>query len=327
MSPEASGLTKVLLEPVSSIRRTGFPLIRTLTNTSRNFSLRAISSTFERWDAVGGETDALSRGKWPVLACPRHVDAVRAVPEASSPLANHDTAMAFITCIMDLVGDNAMSLPITCQGNYDGKKMPTAPFARTSGRLCLDFTNTMDDRLDRRPQDRLAGFAELVAFGEQTGILSVPQARRLRQQGRDNPLQASRVLGQAVAVREMLFRIFYAVTSDHRVSNNELDAFNEAVRRFNGRSVIAPGRGKTAWKWVDNAGDAERLTGTILRSAVEVLTSTDIQHLKRCAADRCCWFFVDESHGHNRRWCDMKTCGSRQKARAYYHRKTARCRS
>jgi len=203
----------------------------------------------------------------------------------------------------------------------------TPGFDRTSGRLCLDFTNTMDNRLGNQPQDRLSGFAELVAFGEQAGILSAPQARRLRHHGRDNPLRASRLLRQALAVREMLFRVFYAVTAENDVSDTDLKAFNEAARRINGRSVIVPGRGKGAWRWVDNAGDAERLIGTILRSAVEVLTSTDIQHLKRCAADRCCWFFVDESHGHNRRWCDMRTCGSRQKARAYYHRKTARRQS
>jgi predicted RNA-binding Zn ribbon-like protein len=30
--------------------------------------------------------------------------------------------------------------------------------------------------------------------------------------------------------------------------------------------------------------------------------------------------FLDESRGKRRRWCDMNDCGSRAKARRYYHR-------
>jgi predicted RNA-binding Zn ribbon-like protein len=35
----------------------------------------------------------------------------------------------------------------------------------------------------------------------------------------------------------------------------------------------------------------------------------------------CGWLFVDRSRNGNRRWCDMRTCGSRDKMRRYYRSK------
>jgi len=36
-----------------------------------------------------------------------------------------------------------------------------------------------------------------------------------------------------------------------------------------------------------------------------------------CAADDCAWVFLDTSKNHSRRWCDMKACGNRAKARRF----------
>jgi predicted RNA-binding Zn ribbon-like protein len=37
-----------------------------------------------------------------------------------------------------------------------------------------------------------------------------------------------------------------------------------------------------------------------------------------CGGGLCGWLFLDESRGKRRRWCDMKDCGNREKARRYY---------
>jgi predicted RNA-binding Zn ribbon-like protein len=203
------------------------------------------------------------------------------------------------------------------------KRPPKHPFDLTSGRVCLDFVNTVDNRLSSQPQERLTGFAELVAFGEQAGALSASEARKLRRDGRENTRAASALFQRSVAVREMMFRILSAVTAHHQVSEVDVEAFNAVVRRSNACSLVTPGDGKAAWQWLDKSGDADRLIGKIVRSAVELLTSDDIQCVKRCAAEDCDWLFMDDSRSRNRRWCEMRTCGSRQKARAYYQRKKA----
>jgi len=39
--------------------------------------------------------------------------------------------------------------------------------------------------------------------------------------------------------------------------------------------------------------------------------------LKRCPAETCGWVFWDVSRNNSRRWCTMRVCGNRAKARAF----------
>jgi hypothetical protein len=52
--------------------------------------------------------------------------------------------------------------------------------------------------------------------------------------------------------------------------------------------------------------------------AIELLTSDEL--LRVCAADDCGIRFVDRSPAGNRRWCSMRRCGNRTKARRHYGR-------
>src|SRR5437867_266741 len=38
---------------------------------------------------------------------------------------------------------------------------------------------------------------------------------------------------------------------------------------------------------------------------------------RACAADTCEWLFLDRTKNRTRRWCDMKICGNRAKARRF----------
>jgi len=203
------------------------------------------------------------------------------------------------------------------------RRPPKHSFDLTSGRVCLDFVNTVDDHRSSQPEEKLTGFTELLAFGEQAGVLSASESRKLRRDGLENTRAASAFLQRSVAIREMMFRILSAVAAHHKVSEADVEAFNAVVRRCNASCLVMPGEGKSAWQWLDQGGDANRLIGKIVRSAVELLTSDDIHCVKKCSADDCDWLFMDDSRSQNRRWCEMRTCGSRQKARAYYQRKKA----
>ncbi|WP_031524150.1 CGNR zinc finger domain-containing protein [Streptomyces sp. NRRL F-5123] len=52
----------------------------------------------------------------------------------------------------------------------------------------------------------------------------------------------------------------------------------------------------------------------------ELVTTGDATRLKRCAEHTCGWVFWDVSKNHSRRWCSMKVCGNRSKARSYASR-------
>jgi predicted RNA-binding Zn ribbon-like protein len=223
-------------------------------------------------------------------------------------------------------GENSRKLFVTCQVVYDGKKMKRPShqlrFDLTAGCLCLDFANTVDKRLSSNPEDKLSGYEELVAFGKQTGVFSPSESRKLQREGRQDKNEASILFQQAVDLREMIFRILSAVAVGHEVSDADAGALNDALQKLNTGSLVVPGPAQGAWRWVEKSSGVARLLGRIVRSAVEALTSDDIGRVKRCAAEKCCWLFMDRSRSRNRRWCEMRTCGSQHKAKAYYNRKT-----
>jgi predicted RNA-binding Zn ribbon-like protein len=45
------------------------------------------------------------------------------------------------------------------------------------------------------------------------------------------------------------------------------------------------------------------------------------ERLKVCSADSCQWAFFDRSKNRSGRWCSMRTCGNRDKTRAYRSRR------
>src|SRR5271155_3805745 len=98
------------------------------------------------------------------------------------------------------------------------RRPPKYSFDLTSGRLCLDFVNTVDYRRPSYSEDRLTGFTELLAFAEQAGVLSASESRKLRRDGRENKRAASALFRRSVAIREMMFRILSAVAAHQKVS-------------------------------------------------------------------------------------------------------------
>lgn len=60
-------------------------------------------------------------------------------------------------------------------------------------------------------------------------------------------------------------------------------------------------------------------------AAARLLTSPETVALIRCCdGESCRQFFVDRSENHSRRWCDMKLCGSRAKAREFHRQHRGR---
>ena len=174
-------------------------------------------------------------------------------------------------------------------------------FDLTAGCLCLDFANTVDKRLSSNPEDKLSGYEELVTFGKQTGVFSLSEFRKLQREGRQDKSEASILFKQAVDLREMVFRILSPVAAGREVSEADAGALNDALKKLNAGSLVVPGPGQVAWRWVEKSNGVARLLGRIVRSAVEVLTSDDIERVKQCGAEKCCWLFMDRSRSRNRR--------------------------
>ncbi|HEY3607042.1 MAG TPA: CGNR zinc finger domain-containing protein [Pseudonocardiaceae bacterium] len=66
----------------------------------------------------------------------------------------------------------------------------------------------------------------------------------------------------------------------------------------------------------DSSAVSSALT-TLMIDWARLLLTGEVQRLKRCAEDSCGWVFWDTSKNHSRRWCSMRICGNRAKARRY----------
>ncbi|MEU2561249.1 CGNR zinc finger domain-containing protein [Streptomyces longispororuber] len=96
-----------------------------------------------------------------------------------------------------------------------------------------------------------------------------------------------------------------------------------AVRVINDRSaqgraaaVLTP-EGTRRWQ-LSSASCVEDALGVIAADAISILAGERDGKLALCASPTCRAAFFDTSQSRTRKWCDMNTCGNRQK-KARFH--------
>lgn len=187
------------------------------------------------------------------------------------------------------------------------------PFDRCAGHLALDFANAVSDRQTDAPIDRLPTYACLLSFARQCQLASAAQLRRLERRAAGDPEAARAVRDEAAALRDALYRLFAASAAGRAVDPADLAVLDSMrVRTRLGRDL--------EWEWSDGPDALDAVLGPIVRSAVDLLRSPERARIRVCAADDCVWLFLDTSKNHSRRWCDMKQCGNRAKARRFQRR-------
>jgi predicted RNA-binding Zn ribbon-like protein len=64
----------------------------------------------------------------------------------------------------------------------------------------------------------------------------------------------------------------------------------------------------------------EEILGPLMVSAAELLVDGELSMIKHCEDADCVLWFYDRTRSHRRRWCNMATCGTRNKVAAFRHR-------
>ena len=64
--------------------------------------------------------------------------------------------------------------------------------------------------------------------------------------------------------------------------------------------------------------------GRVIIAVHDAVADGSWQRLKACRARDCEWAFIDTAKNQSRAWCSMRSCGNREKARAY-RRRHAQC--
>jgi predicted RNA-binding Zn ribbon-like protein len=188
-----------------------------------------------------------------------------------------------------------------------------------SGNLCLDFANTVVWHASETPEERLKSYADVVAWGEEAGLVSAEITRRLNSLAAEQPEQAAHSYQFAIQVREAIYRIFSARYAGSPFPEADLAVLNSVVRVAMAHLQLTPVGGEIHWDWGPEIESTNRILWSVARAAAELLTSSLAFHVRECEDDRGCgYLFIDLSKNHSRRWCSMESCGNRAKARRHY---------
>ncbi|HEV2297079.1 MAG TPA: ABATE domain-containing protein [Candidatus Acidoferrales bacterium] len=192
-------------------------------------------------------------------------------------------------------------------------------FQLTAGHLALDFANTLDNRYDpKQPLELLPTYERFLAFGVQCGIINRQQMRRLLLE--TNAPEARRVLKRAVELREASYVLFKAVAAGRPADRSSLRILNRFLVEARVPEAIVWHRPHFTRRCRDLAGTPAGPLWPIIDAAASLLTSPDRYHVRECREETCRWLFLDRSKNHSRRWCDMRICGNRSKARRFHAR-------
>lgn len=193
------------------------------------------------------------------------------------------------------------------------------PGVGTSGSLALEFVNTLDWRLREPPVEQLNAFDDLLRWARTTGILKPSEARSFRTWGETHPRAAARVLAEAIDVREAIAAVFQSVARGEEAPPGPLARLDAACHEAWAARALRPAGAGAAWEF-RGAGPNQPAMAAAL-DAAGILTSPERERVRQCGDAQCGWLFIDTSRNRSRRWCSMKGCGNRNKARRFYQRK------
>lgn len=185
-------------------------------------------------------------------------------------------------------------------------------FQLNAGNRALDFINTLDGVVDLLPD-----YPSLLRFCEATGVLSSAALRALN---RLEKIEKEAVMHAVPQLRETLRNIFSAIAHDRPSDSSDLAQLNNYLEEALQHRRLSKNGRTFAWGWMDPEMDAASPLWPIVLDAAELLASERLTLVRECDSETCGWLFLDNSKNHSRRWCDMKTCGNRFKARSYYQR-------
>ncbi|WP_062216362.1 CGNR zinc finger domain-containing protein [Streptomyces sp. NBRC 109706] len=161
--------------------------------------------------------------------------------------------------------------------------------------LIVRLVNTLDVERDRdtlATEEGLAAFESEFEGGPALGPGELPGLRRLRE-----ALRAAALVHhvESAPPPAELTALFAAAPLVARVDER-------------GTATLVPAPGL--------AGLAE-FTARIAAVVAVAEATGEWRRLKACEASDCLWAYYDHSPAGRRRWCSMRSCGSRAKMRAY----------
>jgi predicted RNA-binding Zn ribbon-like protein len=196
----------------------------------------------------------------------------------------------------------------------------TRNFKLVGGSLCLNFANTVDWRGRDTQQELLNSYEELLIWAKYVKILNERDYETMLQVASQSPVQTENVYRSAITLRESIFHIFSAISQEKVPRTVDIDVLNEELSiAHNHLKLRYSEHGYILDLWSDRV-ELDQMLWFVAKSASDLLISDKLNRVRRCISEECGWLFLDMSRNRSRRWCDMKACGNRMKARRFYER-------
>ena len=202
---------------------------------------------------------------------------------------------------------------------------PDLPFKYVGGDPSIDLVNTVDWTSRGPEQDRLTNYQRLIEWAQGAEIIPQRAAAALRAKAKAHPREAAVAYKTALQARAVLWRVFGSLARDESPAE-ALGEFNrllaealEHLRVLPTGQKRQPGR-SLRFHW-DQLGDSlGSVLWPVVWSAASLLVSDESNQIRICGGPDCGWMYVDRSRNGLRRWCQMETCGTREKTRRRYQR-------
>ncbi len=186
--------------------------------------------------------------------------------------------------------------------------------------LCVRFVNSVDWRDDPvRRSDPLKSYSDLLHWARAAGAIPPGIACKLAHAAGQHPAAAQAAFTHAIQVREALASVLAAAVQGNQPPADDLRRFNAALGKSGEHLRLAGNKGEFRLDW-DSDSSLERVLWPIVRSAADLVTSSDLQRLRICEGEGCGWLFLDTTRNRSRRWCNMASCGNRAKVKRFYER-------
>jgi predicted RNA-binding Zn ribbon-like protein len=175
------------------------------------------------------------------------------------------------------------------------------------GHLALDFCNTAGEHLAAKPDEMLLDWESFLRWTVQVGLLSADSYPEL--------LRHPAPIVKIIQLRESVYRVGLAIARGERIPEHDLLAIRQQASAT--KPAAASTRHGLHWQ-PDPQRASAQLRAILAGEALSLFCSPRSSRIGICGGGQCGWLFLDESRGKRRRWCDMKDCGNRAKARRYY---------
>ncbi|MFJ3530030.1 CGNR zinc finger domain-containing protein [Streptomyces sp. NPDC090132] len=123
-------------------------------------------------------------------------------------------------------------------------------------------------------------------------------------------------LDLARELRESVHAAATAAATGDALPASAVDVINDRSARGRAAAVLTP-EGSRRWQLGPDSRVEDAL-GVIAADAISIISGERDGRLALCASPTCRAAFFDTSQSRTRKWCDMNTCGNRQK-KARFH--------